>query len=189
MRNVIRFFLLAAGLCLLSGACNRTSEHSGQPGNIITERIEYPVFIKDPYDIDDGEWWIENIETSKRMAFVQTLFDRAYAGKVKAYHADSRKQLTVEEVKRIGNESDTLTLQRPEPPYDHYDTIVHRAFSLNQIHKVKFLEEWSFDKDSYTMTKHVLGVAPMMAVYAGDSELLGYRSLFWILFDDRFAAK
>lgn len=182
----IRFFAI---LLVIIGFCSCEADSDKTGGRVATERIEYPVFIKDPYGIDDGEWWIENIESSKRQALVQILFDWAYNGRVKCYHAETRKPLTAEQVKMIGNESDTITFQRPDPPYDEFDTVISRQLDLNDIHKLKFMEEWQIDESGYTLRKNILGVAPLMAVYADSNQVRGYKSLFWILFDDRFAAK
>jgi hypothetical protein len=178
---------LIAGLTFCLEACGDQGRESKNQ-QVITEKIEYPVFIKSPYDDESGDWWKENIETSKRLEFVEILFDWAYAGKVQAFDYLTNKPLSAEEVKKIGNESDTIRVNDKNPPYDEKDTVIQNKLDLRQIHKLKFLEEWCFNKDDHSITKKVLGVAPALTVYTDSSEVLGQRPLFWIYFDKAFIA-
>jgi hypothetical protein len=148
-------------------------------GNVVAERIEYPVFIKSPYGEQNGCYWKENLETSKRQEFVKTLFEWAYGGKIKAF----------DYVTAIGNTCDTVTMTRPNPPYDEYDTVIKSKLDLNLIHKVKMLEEWKLDPDNYTVVKKLLGIAPTLTIYADSNEVKGYKPLFWIYFDQEYIKK
>jgi hypothetical protein len=164
-------------------ACGGKSDDSKTGKSLITERIEYPVFIKSPYGEDQGDWWKENIETSKRTDFVNMLLDWAYSGKVATFDFLTNKPLTPEQVKAIGNESDTIKVTDVNPPYDEKDTIITQKLDIRLIHKIKFLEEWSFDAENHTITKKILGIAPTVTEYADSSEIKGYRPLFWMYFD------
>lgn len=186
MKTLIKtFFVLSLGISMLCG-CSGGAGKENADRKLITEKIEYPVFIKNPYDEENGEWWKENIETSKRTDFVKTLFDWVYEGKVKAFDYLTNKPLSIEEVKAIGNESDTIRITETFPPYDEKDTVIQNKLDLQLVHKLKFIEEWSFDFSGHTMEKKILGIAPALTVYGDSLEVKGYKPMFWIYFDEDF---
>jgi hypothetical protein len=179
MKKFIVFPALLFFVTFFWTSCNNSSKDTAKSDVsdstkriAITERIEYPVFITDPWKRDDGKWWCENIETSKRSAFVKTLFDEVLSGKMKAYDIDTYKPLTIAEIQEICNPSDNL------------------YFDLNRVHKLKFVEEWSLNESNHSIEKKVMGVAPMLTTSFGDStDLTGPLALFWIIFDKDFAKK
>ncbi len=183
--SLISLLLLTA----LIPACTRTETSEAGQENMITEKIEYPVFIKDPWEEETTDWWKENIETSKRLEFVKTIFDWAYSGKVKAYDFITYEPLSVEQVKAIGNRCDTITITETTPPYREKDTVIQEKLDFAQIHKVKFLEEWTYDKNRTSIAKKIIGIAPALTVYADSVEIKGFKPLFWLFFDDRYAKK
>ena len=136
-------------LFLVCNACNGPSGKNNSSKRIITDMIEYPVFIKSPYGEDNEDYWKENLETSKRLDFVKTLFDWAYSGKVKTFDYLTNKPLSIEQVKSIGNERDTIHITKSVPPYDEMDTVIQEKLDFKRIHKLKFLEQWSFDEKNY----------------------------------------
>lgn len=156
---------------------------------VITEKIEYPVFIKNPYGEDQMDWWKENIETSKRIDFVQTLFDWAYAGEVSTFDYLTNEPLTAEQVKAIGNERDTIRITSPVPPYEEKDTVIQNKIDLRLVHKIKFLEEWQFNMKDHSISKKLLGIAPTLTEYEDSLDIKGYRPLFWIYFDEDYIQK
>ena len=188
MKHLSVLIVILSALFLMA-ACGNHENSGNENASIITEKIEYPVFIKDPYGDNQADWWKENIETSKRLEFVQTLFDWAYSGEVKAYDYLTNKPLTVEQVKAIGNEPDTLTIIQSFPPYEEKDTILQNKIDLHLIHKLKFMEEWRFNLKDHSIQKTVIGIAPTLTVYADSMEIKGYRPLFWIYFDEEYAKK
>jgi hypothetical protein len=180
--------LFAAGIamiCISLALCSCQNEENNEKtnGQVITEKIEYPVFIKDPYELDNGEWWKENIETSKRLDFVKILFDWAYSGDVKAYDYLTNKELTLEEVKQIGNNTDTIRIADINPPYEEKDTTIQNKLDFNLIHKIKFMEEWSLNIQNHSINKRIIGVAPALTIYGDSNEIKGYQPLFWLYFD------
>jgi hypothetical protein len=188
MKTYIIPIMMAAMVALLS-ACGNSAKDDNTGGTIITEKIEYPVFIKSPYPEENGDWWKENIETSKRTEFVEMLMDWAYSGKVGAYDFLTNEPLTVEQVKQIGNERDTIRVTKTYPPYDEMDTVIQQKLDLRLIHKIKFLEEWSYNLTDHSFSKKVLGIAPTLTMYDDSADLKGYRPLFWMYFDKDFIEK
>ena len=61
-------------------SCNQQNNRSHK---LITERIQYDVDIKSPDP--DFDWWVQNIEGSKREQFVRSIIERAHSGEVDVY--------------------------------------------------------------------------------------------------------
>jgi hypothetical protein len=171
-------------LCLIIFiSCSRKDNASHA---ILTERIQYDVFIKSPDP--DLDWWVQNIEGSKREVFVKKIIDIALSGKVKTYDY-SNQLLTPAELKSQLYRSDTFSMQRANPPYQYFDTVVTHSIDMKDIVKIRFLEEWLWDEKTLFIQKKIAGIAPIAAVYMDDGELKGYKPLFWIYFDDDYPLK
>jgi hypothetical protein len=150
---------------------------------IITQRIQYDVPIKSPNP--EYDWWVQNIEGSQREDFVNMIFEAAYSGKVRTYDYFNHP-LTPEQVRQIGYRRDTITMQRPVPPYTLFDTVIEAKLDLRLITRIRFLEEWTIDKKHFKIVKNILGIAPLMENYSENGELRGYMPLFWIYTDKRY---
>ena len=185
MKNYI---LLGIVSILFTTACNdKKNEITNQ--KILTERIQYDVIIKSP----DAEydWWRENIEGSKRESFVRTLLELAYSGKVKAYDYFNNP-LTPEEVKKIGNSTDTLQYIDPIDPNHIIDTVIKNTLNIQNITKVRFLEEWYLNEKDYSFNKKVVGVMLMMPYHSTLIDSTSgplYTPICWMYFDEKYPAK
>jgi Co/Zn/Cd efflux system component len=173
-------FLFIAIVVIVFSSCHNSSKKSQ---NIITERIQYDVTIKnsDP----DNDWWIQNIEGSEREAFVNMIMDAAYSGKYRVYDYFN-KPLTPEQVKTIGSRRVPFTLQRTTPPYESYDTLIEQNLELRDITRVRFLEEWYMDEQHFIMNKKVVGMGPVIEDFDENGNFRGYRLLFWIYLDEKY---
>lgn len=176
------FTCLSLVACIIV-SCNR---HGQQRMVQVTERIQYDVDIKSPDP--DFDWWVQNIEGSKREVFIKQVMDAAYNGQVKAYSYFG-ESLTPRQVREIGFRRDTLTFQRAEPPYAFYDTVVERRINFNDITRFRFLEEWRMDPNTLEIHKKVTGIAPILKRYEETGELRGYMPLFWVYFDEEHRLK
>ncbi len=155
---------------------------------VLTERIQYPVFVKSPYT-EETDWWRENMEGRDREKFVNILLDAVLSGKVKAYDYITDALLTKNQIDGIYNRSDTLMLTRTDPPFNEYDTVITAKLDRQLIHRITFLEEWSFDEKNFKMEKKVVGIAPAITTYGDSTEILGYKPLFWIYLDEKYPLK
>ena len=182
MKTVLHIIVTTFVVILMSCGNNKQEDLT-----VLTERIQYPVFINNPYP-DEGDWWKENMEGPKREKFVKYIFDAAYSGKIKAYNYDDQP-LTVDQVKAIGNETDTIRSTRPYPPYDEFDTIVSNVLDLRDIHRITFLEEWYINEKNMQITKKVVGVCPALTIFEDSNAVKGYKPLFWLYFDDKYPVK
>ena len=179
-------FLCIFGLLVSFTACN--NKKNSENKITLTERIQYPVFIKSPYD-EDTDWWCENMEGPKREQFINIIVDAALSGKVKAYDYINNTPLTKSEVEVIFNRYDTVLYTRPVAPFDEVDTVINTKLDRKDIHRVTFLEEWYFDEKNFIIEKKVVGVAPALTLYADSGEIKGYKPLFWVYMDDKYPLK
>jgi len=153
-------------------------------GELLTGRIQYDVTIKTPEV--DLEWWIQNLEGPKREKLVQSIIRSAEAGKLKIFDVMSNKQMTVAELKERTVRNELLTLQRPNAPFENYDTIVKSELQLSDITRLRFLEEWYLNEESGAVTKKVIAICPLVESYTETGEMRGYNPLFWLSFEKNF---
>ena len=143
---------------------------------ILASKIQYDVPIAN-YDAQ-LDWWINNLEGSRREPFLQRLMEAVEKGEVKAFDYFN-KPLTPQQVK--GSLSDTIykTLLRTVPPYEEYDTMVILTIDYRNINKLRFLEEWTWDPDKMGIEKKVIGFGPVITnTTAGETY---NQLLFWIM--------
>ncbi len=179
MRPILLFYSFLT-ILLISNSCGQKQKE------LVTERIQYDVIIKSPDP--EWDWWVQNLEGPKREQFVRNILESAYAGKVKAYDYFNQP-LTPEEVKAIGNGTDTLLGTSPDPPYNDTTIIVQHHLDMSKITRVRFLEEWRMDPDNLSTEKKVLGIAPIMEVFNDDGSHRGYMPLFWVYLDTEYPGK
>ena len=188
--NKMRTFVIISGVLmsvfLISACSGKKDEAENKDKKVLTERIQYDVLIKTPDP--DMDWWVQNIEGSKRESFVKTFLDLAYEGKVKAYDYFNNL-LTPEQVKNIDNRIDTVSVPDPQNPVINKNMIVKSKLDMQKITKVRFMEEWSFDEKKMSFDKKVVGLMLMKENYDEKAELRGYSPLFWIYFDNSYPAK
>jgi len=77
--------------------------------------------------------------------------------------------MTQDELKKVGGAgNDTTQLTRPDPPYDTYDTVIHRTFSRDNVIGFRLKEDWFFDKQRSVIEPRIIGFAPL--IYAVDEK-------------------
>ncbi|MHC1706226.1 MAG: hypothetical protein AB9842_01760 [Bacteroidales bacterium] len=174
--------LIVSAVLMIAVSCGKKKEGL----KLITERIQYDVTIKSPDP--DYDWWVQNLEGPTRESFVKDILNSAYSGKLKAYDI-FHKPLTVNDVKAIGNRSDTITGTSPYPPYNDTVMVIKQELDLQHITRVRFLEEWRMDETSLQFEKKILGISPIIESYDEQGNLRGYMPLFWVYIDKDYPAK
>ena len=148
---------------------------------LITKKIQYDVFIK---SIDKGkDWWVDNIETTDREKFLKTIIDVAAKGKLKVYDF-FMKPLDKKKFAEILHKTDTVVMQRLTEPYADYDTVLRTDFDQTSILKMRFVEEWALNTQTFKFYKKVLAICPMVEGLDDKGNLRGYTPLFWVFFDE-----
>jgi len=170
----MRNYLLLILVLLLSFSCTR--KQNDVP---VTEKIQYDVSIKNGNP--DIDWWIDNIEGSYRDKLVSMLLTNALNGEIDVYDYFTNNKLTDNELAYIRGRTDTILLQSPDPPYNDTTMIVEQKLEYNDITRVRFLEEWTYDgNDVRTMEKNIIAIAPLLENYDENGNFRGYQPLFWI---------
>ena len=83
MKTIIQTLLSLLVLAFAASSCNGKKETAETDKILLAERVQYDVLIKSPDT--DLDWWVQNIEGSKRETFIKTILKLASDGKVKAY--------------------------------------------------------------------------------------------------------
>lgn len=151
---------------------------------ILAEKIQYdvPVISGDP----QLDWWINNIEGSKREPFLQRIMEAAGKGEVRVCDYFNNP-LTPGQI--LANGSDTIyqTLVRNSPPYEEFDTMIVKSITYRDIVKIRFLEEWKWNPRTLEIQKKIIGIGPVIQKeIAGESF---NQLLFWIYLDEGYPAK
>ncbi len=177
----LTFILLILCVGTLPFSCSNKHDNSN---NLVTKRIQYDVSIKnlDP----DMDWWVQNIEGSNREKIISDIMLQVTTGKVKAYDFQSCKPYTIEEINNRMRRVDSISMERPTPPYQMFDTIVVTEVHQSEITKLRFLEEWSMDQKTLAFSKKVAGMCPLVERHTESGELRGYSPLFWVFFDEKY---
>ncbi len=186
-------FLLGAivvvAVCFAS--CNNGDNKENQAVSL-SKNIEYTVKIYNSMDLGEGggQWYRENIEASTRLPYLDLLLKSAESGVMKITDT-SGNVIDTAKLKSFFFASDTITMTRPMPPYDMYDTVLSaRIVTPSNIVALRFREEWSYDPTTLAITKKVVAVAPIKSITTFDAETgmpdINYLlSPYWINFDEK----
>jgi gliding motility associated protien GldN len=127
-------------------------------------------------------------EINGRKSFIQVVLKAIEEGSITAYEgADDEFMIPYTYQQFTASMADTQrqTLQRTEPPYDFYDTIITKKFDPLSIMKFRIKEDWFFDKQRSVMDVRILGICPILDEYEDDGVTLkGTKPLFWIYFPE-----
>jgi len=150
----------------------------------LTEKIQYDVpVVSDNPQLD---WWINNIEGSKREPFLKRMMEAADKGEVRVYDYFNNA-LTPAQIPAIINDTIFTTLLRDYSPYEEYDTMLIESISYRDIVKIRFMEEWSWNPGSLEMKKKILALGPVVQKKIAGENF--NQLLFWISLDEDYPAK
>lgn len=188
MKKIVLFALPVGIFILFLFSCQngKNDKHIERPDNkvVLADLIQYDVFIKNPDP--DQEWYVQNMEGRDRDQFVKRIMYAANSGDHRLYNYFFNTPLTPEEINAIFNKTDSVTMQRPSPPYDWYDTVMVSKLNEKDITKVRFLEEWYIDKEKLIIEKKIVGIAPLLENYNEYGDFRGYIPMFWMYLDEKY---
>jgi hypothetical protein len=173
--NSIKHFLIIIALTV-----SVLTSCQGQTGKkeILTTKIQYdvPIINGDP----QMDWWVNNIEGSIRDPFTQRILKAALDGEVKVFDYYFYP-LSPNEI--VANSSDTVyqTLRRTNPPYEEFDTMIVRTIDYQDIVKIRFLEEWTWEPNTLEIDKKVIALGPVIQRQIGGEAF--NQLLYWIYLD------
>lgn len=148
---------------------------------ILATKIQYdvPVVNDDP----QLDWWINNLEGSKREPFLKRMMEAAEKGELQVFDYFNNP-LTPEEVISAGRDTVYLTLPRDVPPYEEFDTSIISTVTYKDISRIRFLEEWRYDPATLQIDKKVVAIGPVILKESGGQTY--NQLLFWIYTDDSY---
>ena len=179
-----KFIFISVALSMVLLSC-KSGESADK--DLVTKRIQYDVVIQNP-DVE-MDWWVQNIEGSNREKLLKDIFQSVLTGEVKTYDFNSYKPYSVDEIKNIMKRTDSISMESPIPPYDVIDTVMITEIRHSDIKKLRFLEEWRMNEKTLAFTKKVAGICPMLERRSDSGELLGYKPLFLMFFDEKYPAE
>jgi gliding motility associated protien GldN len=80
--------------------------------------------------------------------------------------------------------ADTVQRQRPDPPYETYDTIIKVKFNPIDVKRFRIKEDWIFDKQRSQTYVRVIGICPVTDSYDEFGNFRAVKPLFWINFPE-----
>jgi gliding motility associated protien GldN len=122
-----------------------------------------------------------------RISLMQLIYNGVMEGSLQAYASDNDEftvKMTVDELKKLLNKSDTVQLQRQYEPYDMYDTIIDNPFRTSDVFMVRVKEDWFFDKQRSVMDVRIIGLCPIKEEFDDNGESRGVRPLFWVYYPE-----
>jgi hypothetical protein len=137
------------------------------------------------YSLDAPTTYYDDLEDqdfSDYSKLIYEIFEQVYAGKLQAYNFMDGSPLSIEEVKKASNFTDTIYVENAETEVLEMK-IVQNELDKNII-SIKLKETWHFNKETLQLEKRVLGAAPRMAVVEPETgQIKGYTPIFWVFFD------
>jgi hypothetical protein len=126
---------------------------------------------------------LEDQDFSDYSKLIYEVIEQVYAGKLQAYNYIDASPMSIDDVKKAGQQVDTIFVDNPNPPFEQQMKIVVSDLSENIV-SLKVKETWHFNKETIQLEKKVLGICPRFAVHNMQTgELRGYTPWFWVFFD------
>lgn len=133
--------------------------------------------------------------TENMRSLMQVIMDGLQEGDITAYHAEAEdfsREVSYADLMSGLTSTRQVTLRRPEPPHEEYDTVFTDPFDPTNVVKFRIKEDWFFDAKRSVLDVRVIGICPVRETYRvvpgvlePDSMIyLGDEPLFWIYFPE-----
>lgn len=130
-------------------------------------------------------------KTMDRKSLIDLLLDAVKEGSLTAYSADDDEftlPVTMKDISAKGGaRTDTTKMQRPDPPYEEYDTVIVKEFSPEKVVAYRLKEDWFFDKQRSVMDVRIIGIAPLVYDVDQDGNIRPgnlKKPLFWVYYPE-----
>jgi len=128
-------------------------------------------------------------QTEERISLIDLIRLGIREGKITPYEpnfngADWKGVMDAEKALLVGSTEEYVRMNRPDPPYDEYDTVFYNELNNFNVLRFKVKEEWFFDKKRSVMDVKIVAICPVLDVYDLDGELKGFLDMFWIQYDE-----
>ncbi|MCX6290240.1 MAG: gliding motility protein GldN [Bacteroidetes bacterium] len=126
-----------------------------------------------------------------RKSLIDLMLDAIKEGSLTAYSTTDDEftlPVTMKEIAAKGGaRSDTTKMNRPDPPYEEYDTVIAKEFAPEKVIAYRLKEEWFFDKQRSVMDVRIIGIAPMIYDIDESGNLRPgnvKKPLFWVYYPE-----
>jgi gliding motility associated protien GldN len=128
------------------------------------------------------------VPSDGRRSLMQVIVDGIRAGQITAYDVVDEEftvPLTAEQLFARLERTQTITMQRPTPPYDEFDTTLVISFNPADVRRFRIKEDWFFDRKRSVLDVRIIGISPVReAIDPLTGESRGDEPLFWIYFPE-----
>tara|TARA_B100000683_G_scaffold243936_1_gene253741 strand:- start:33 stop:863 length:831 start_codon:yes stop_codon:yes gene_type:complete len=118
--------------------------------------------------------------------FIEIVLDAAYEGIIGAYDIlddEFTTLMALEQVKGIGNSTDTMLVTDPITLEEKYE-VIEKKLNREHIKKYRIKEDWIFDKQLSSLYVRILGIAPILAKYDENGNYIADILMFWIYYPE-----
>lgn len=128
--------------------------------------------------------------TGNMRSLMKVLWDGVMDGTLTAYDVDAEDfnpdmKLDTIALKNRLLRTMTITMQRPTPPYQEYDTTLTLGFNTEDVLRFRIKEDWFFDAKRSVLEVRILGICPVReAIDPVTGESRGDEPLFWVYFPE-----
>ncbi|HSV77438.1 MAG TPA: gliding motility protein GldN [Bacteroidales bacterium] len=128
------------------------------------------------------------VPSDGRRSLMQVIVDGIRAGQITAFDVVDEEftvPLTAEQLFGRLERTQTITMQRPTPPYDEFDTTLVISFNPADVRRFRIKEDWFFDRKRSVLDVRIIGISPVReAIDPLTGESRGDEPLFWIYFPE-----
>ena len=155
-------------------------QNKSDKGKLLIDKIEYPVEIGNPIQKD---FTINSLSSETRKYFLENILNKAKNHQLPVYYymTDTLVPMEKEYLDYLFHHVDTDYVEGENE--DLQQVIYSVDLNIDEIVKLKFLEQWYFNENTNEFTKKVLAICPMVEKFKDANESLGFKGLFWIYLD------
>lgn len=121
-------------------------------------------------------------------SLMQVIMDGIAEGTIRPFSVDADDfSIPVDPEVLLSNldRTETITMERPDPPYDEFDTTITISFNPADVMRFRIKEDWYFDTKRSVLEVRVLGICPVReSIDPITGESRGDEPLFWIYFPE-----
>lgn len=156
----------------------------------LTDKIAFDVIIDNSNHLvrstygNKLDFYFKNIELAQRKEIISVIKEVALSNKTKSYDFFFN-ELGAEDLKNTFYRSINISVPDTLNPGLTVDTTYLEEVVHSEIQRLKFIEQWSINTENLQFTKHVIAVSPAYMVYDNFGEFRGFKSMFWLMFDDK----
>lgn len=161
-------------------SCKNTDEKT------LVKNITYDVLINNENATPGMKefWWKNNIEQSKREAFLKLLFEKIDSNAIHVTDGEG-KVLGMDEIKNKMIINDTVVMMRQTESLEYFDTIITITVTPEQINMIRFRESWTYDPVTFEITKHLQSYGLCYVKKNAYSRTYHAEPFFWVSCADK----